>query len=65
MEAAFVQYERRGDIAEVQDLLHAVEHELSVDTAHVAVVGIAVVAGVLLLSTAGLGTGYRSQHLIC
>ena len=65
MEAAVVQPERQGDIAEVQDLLHVVAHEVPVDTVLVAVVGIIVVAEALLLSMVGLGTGYRLLYLIC
>lgn len=59
------QHERQSDIAEAQDLLHAVARESPADTARVAVVGIAVVAEALLQSMVALGTGYRSQYLIC
>ena len=65
MEAAFAQHELPGDIAEVQDLWHAVAHGSLVDNVHVAVVGIAVVAEALLQSMAGPGNGYRSQYRIC
>ena len=64
-EAAFVQHERRGDIAEVRDLLHAVAREVLVDTARVVVVGIIVVVEALLQSTEDPETGYHSQYLIC
>ncbi len=43
MEAAVVQHGRLGDIAEVQDLLHAVVHELPVDSVRAVVVGIVAV----------------------
>lgn len=65
MEAASAQHERPGDIAEVQDLLHAVVYELPVGTTPVAVAGIAVVVEALLQSMVGLGIGYRSPCLIC
>lgn len=64
-EAASVQHERQGDIAEVQDPLHAAARELPVDTARVAVVGIAVVVEALLRSMVDLGIGCHSQYLIC
>ena len=65
MEAAVVPPERQDDIAEVQDLLHVVAHEVPADTVLVAVVGIVVVAEALLQLMVGLGTGYRLLYLIC
>lgn len=65
VEAAFAQHERLGGIAEVQDLLHAVGHELPAGTAPVAVADIVAVVEALLRSMVGLGIGYRLRCLIC
>lgn len=61
MEAAFVQHERPGGIAEVQDLLHAAVYVVLVDTAPAAVAGITAVVEALLRSMGGLGNEYRSR----
>ena len=45
--------------------MHAAGHGLSVDTARVVVVGIAVVVEVLLPSTVDLGIGCHLQYPIC